>query len=64
MIAENCGENAENWNENNIRQVILKDFELALKNVKTSVSPEEIVRYKEWNAIFGSFDIKDEEINN
>ena len=63
MISLNAEENAENWDEKQIRKVVKDDFIKALKNVKSSVSPSEIVRYREWNTVFGSFDIKDEEIN-
>jgi SpoVK/Ycf46/Vps4 family AAA+-type ATPase len=61
MIAKNSQIEADQWDEKNIREVNLEDFTLALKNVKSSVGPEEIVRYKEWNKTFGSFDIIDKD---
>ena len=57
MIACNAQTSADQWDESKIRQVNFQDFVAAMKNVKTSVSPEEIVRYKECNKTFGSFDI-------
>ena len=63
MISLNAEENAENWDEKQIRKVVKDDFIKALKNVKSSVSPSEIVRYREWNTVFGSFDIKDDHEN-
>ena len=50
---------AEKWDENQIRPVKLVDFLAALKSVKSSVGPTEIVRYKDWNSVFGTFQIPD-----
>jgi SpoVK/Ycf46/Vps4 family AAA+-type ATPase len=61
LITNNPEVEADQWDQANIRQVDLRDFEMALKNVKSSVGPEEIVRYKEWNKTFGSFDIVDQD---
>lgn len=59
MISENAGLDADLWDQSKIRPVDLRDFEMAIKNVKSSVGAQEIVRYKEWNKTFGSFDIVD-----
>jgi SpoVK/Ycf46/Vps4 family AAA+-type ATPase len=61
MILSNSNIEADQWDESKIRDVHLKDFVKALKNVKSSVSPDEIIRYKEWNKTFGSFDIVDKD---
>jgi SpoVK/Ycf46/Vps4 family AAA+-type ATPase len=38
-----------------IRPVVLRDFHAALRRIKPSVGKDEIKRYTEWNALFGSF---------
>ena len=52
---------AENWDKNQILPVKFVDFLEALKSVKSSVGPTEIVRYKEWNSTFGTFQIQDQD---
>lgn len=40
-----------------LRPVYYKDFCNALKQIKSSVSPDEIERYKSWNDKFGQFEV-------
>ncbi|CAM0950037.1 unnamed protein product [Alopecurus aequalis] len=46
-----------NLNKEDMRPVMLKDFEAALQEVRPSVSPSELGIYEEWNKQFGSLSI-------
>ena len=39
----------------NVRPININDFKLALKQVRASVSPNEITHYIKWNSLYGSF---------
>lgn len=53
-------QNCQDWNIEEIRPLKINDLMNSLQRVKTSVSPDEIVRYKIWNQQFGLFDIAEE----
>ena len=44
----------ENVSSADIRPVSMDDFELALRQVKPSVSEQDLQSYKEWDSRFGS----------
>ena len=43
-----------------IRSTNLKDFEMALDNVKATVRADDLAKFKDWNDKYGSFPITDE----
>lgn len=47
-------ENISNFKPEDTRPIRLKDFISSLKQIKKSVSPNELVQYKDWNEIYGS----------
>lgn len=46
-----------------IRPVALRDFQSAAKRIKPSVGQNELKRYEDWNAQFGSFPTEEEELS-
>jgi len=47
----------------NIRPIGLDDFKEALKNVKATVNDKDLNKYLTWNDEYGSFPIKEEDLN-
>jgi len=51
-------------NSESLRAIILDDFMTALKQVKATVSNKDLGGYLEWNRSYGSFDFKEEDLEN
>lgn len=51
-------------NSESLRAIILEDFMTALKQVKATVSNKDLGGYLEWNRSYGSFDFKEEDLEN
>ena len=48
------GSKMQSATEDSVRPIVLDDFTAALRHVRPSVSPEEIIHYISWNEQFGS----------
>lgn len=53
----------QNCDISNIRPLNMKDFKEALMNVRASVRQADLSKFMEWNDKYGSFPIKEEDIN-
>ena len=51
-----------NVDANNIRPLTLNDFKEALNNVKATVNSKDLNKFIEWNSLYGSFPMKEEDL--
>jgi len=55
-------EDIEKVDINNIRPLLLGDFKEALKNVKATVNQGDLSKFLEWNEMYGSFPMTQEQL--
>ena len=54
LIVKHGPDNCDEWKKSDLRPVVSKDLDLALRSIKSSVSDDEIFRYVKWNEQFGA----------
>jgi SpoVK/Ycf46/Vps4 family AAA+-type ATPase len=62
MIPLRSIENIVDVDVSNIRPLVINDFKEAILNVKATVRQSDLSRFVEWNDKYGSFPMKEEDI--